>query len=177
MPKHHHTRQIPFGADNFLSVLEGLEGGFAIFVGIIAGLAFKDVGYNLVIMTAAIGIIVNAFNASAVRYTSEHYLDELDGHEKRSWLRAYFVPSFIEFITYLLVSAVAVLPLILVKNVILAVWLCILLTAIILYTAGAYRGKLLGRHAIRDGVEVMMSGLLIIAVGAFSGWVLSHLLV
>jgi VIT1/CCC1 family predicted Fe2+/Mn2+ transporter len=177
MPAHHPYRRIPFGADNFLSVLEGIEGGFAIFVGIIAGLMFQEISYNLLIMTAAIGIIVNAFNASAVRYTSEHYIDELDGHEKRSWLRAYFIPSFIEFVTYLLVSAVAVLPLILVDDRHLALWLCILLTAAILFAAGAYRGKLLGRHVLRDAVEVALSGLLIVAVGAFSGWVLSHLLV
>ena len=111
MPKHHHTHRIPFGANNFLSVLEGIEGGFAIFVGIIAGLSFEHIGRDLLILTAAVSIVVNAINASAVRYTSEHYLDELDGHEKRSWLKAYFLPACLVFSTYLIVSLIAVIPL------------------------------------------------------------------
>jgi len=175
MPKHHH---IPFGANNFLSVLEGIEGGFAIFVGIIAGLSFGDLSRDLLIMTAAISIVVNAINASAVRYTSEHYLDELDGHEKRHWLKAYFVPAAIVFATYLFVSMIAVTPLVFIDDQFVAVWSSVLLTTVILFGAGFYRGWLIiGRHAIRDGLEVMNSGLLIVVAGALSGWLLSLILV
>ena len=178
MPKHHRNRQIPFGADNFLSVLEGIEGGFAIFVGIIAGLSFEHIGRDLLILTAAISIIVNAINASAVRYTSEHYLDELDGHEKRHWLKAYFFPALIVFITYVVVSMIAVIPLVLIDDQRIAIWSSVLLTAVILFSAGLYRGWLIiGRHALRDGLEVMNSGLLIVVAGALSGWLLSLILV
>lgn len=178
MPKHHRTHHIPFGANNFLSVLEGIEGGFAIFVGIIAGLSFGDISRDLLILTAVISIVVNAINASAVRYTSEHYLDELDGHEKRSWLKAYFLPASIVFMTYLVVSLIAVVPLVLIENQLVAIWLSVLLTAGILFGAGLYRGWLIiGRHALRDGIEVMNSGLLIIVAGTLSGWLLSLILV
>lgn len=178
MPKHHRNHHIPLGASYFLSVLEGMEGGFAIFVGIIAGLSFGDLSRDLLIMTAVISIVVNGINASAVRYTSEHYLDELDGHEKSSKLRAYFIPASIVFITYLIVSLIAVLPLILIGDQLTAVWASILLTMVILFSAGLYRGWLLvGRHALRDGIEVMNSGLLIIVAGALSGWILSQFLV
>lgn len=177
MPKHRLMHRIPLGAANFLSVLEGIEGGFAIFVGIVVGLSFEDVGRDLLIMTAVISIAVNAFNASAVRYTSEHYTDELDGHEKHSWLKAYFFPASIEFFTYLLVSVIAVIPLILIEDKVIALWSCVLLTATILFAAGSYRGHLFGRHLLRDGCEVMVSGLLIVGVGAIAGWTLSHFLV
>lgn len=175
MPKHRH---IPLGANNFLSVLEGMEGGFAIFVGIIAGLSFEHISRDLLILTAVISIVVNAINASAVRYTSEHYLDELDGHEKHRWIKAYFFPASIVFITYIIVSLIAVLPLIVIQDQWTAIWTSVLLVAVILFGAGFYRGWLLvGRHALRDGLEVMNSGLLIVVAGALSGWVLSHLLV
>ena len=68
----HTKRRIPLGADNFLSVLEGIEGGFAIFVGIVAGLYFQNISHDLLIVTGVVGLVVNAFNACAVRYTSEH---------------------------------------------------------------------------------------------------------
>lgn len=177
MPKHPRSRRIPLGADNFLSVLEGVEGGFAIFVGIVAGLSFENISRDLLIMTAAIGIIVNAFNASAVRYTSEHYVDELDGREKRRWFRAYFWPSLIEFLSYLTVSTIAILPLVFIEDRLTALWACIGLTMFFLFVAGAYRGWLLRKHMLRDGLEVTFSGLLIIGVGALAGWLLSYFLV
>ena len=170
-------RRIPFGANNFLSILEGVEGGFAIFVGLIIGLMFEGVGRDLLILTAAISIIVSAFNSSAVRYASEHYLDELDGHEKRHRFRSYFMPSLIEFVSYMCVSIIALLPLLLVHPLKLAILCCASITLIILFAAGWYRGHLLNRrHSIRDGLEVMLLGLLIIGVGALSGWILTQLI-
>ena len=170
-------RRIPFGSDNFLSILEGVEGGFAIFVGLIIGLMFEGVSRDLLILTAAISIIVSAFNSSAVRYSSEHYMDELDGHEKRHRFRSYFIPSLIEFVSYVLVSIIALLPLLLVHPIELAVALCALITLVILFVAGWYRGHLLMRsHAVRDGLEVMLLGLLIVGFGAVSGWLLTQLI-
>lgn len=168
-------RHIPLGADNFLSVLEGIEGGFAIFVGIIAGLYFQNISHELLIITGVIGLIVNAFNSSAVRYASEHYVDELDGREKRDKFRAYFVPAFVEFITYAFVSLIAVIPLLVISDSFTAITLTIIITELILFLAGHYRGRLLGRHAVRDGLELSGIGLAIILVGTTAGWLLSYL--
>lgn len=172
----HTRRHIPLGANNFLSVIQGIEGGFAIFAGIIVGLYFQNVSHDLLIVTGIVGLVVNAFNCSAMRYTSEHYLDELDGHEKRHKLKAYLLPALIEFVTYTLVSLLAVVPLILIHDTVIAITLTILMTLGILFSAGFYRGTLLGRHAIRDGFELANIGVAIIAIGALSGWLLAYLL-
>lgn len=169
----HPRKSIPLGTDNFLSVLEGIEGGFAIFVGIVAGLYFQNISSDLLVVTGVIGLIVNAFNSSAVRYASQHYLDELDGHEKHSKFHAYFVPAFVEFITYALVSLIAVLPLLLIKDTLTAIAFTSIITLSILFFAGWYRGRLFGRHAKRDGLELAGLGLAIILVGASAGWVLA----
>lgn len=172
----HTRRHIPLGADNFLSVLEGIEGGFAIFVGIVAGLYFQHISHDLLIVTGLIGLIVNAFNSSAVRYASQHYTDELDGHEKRHKVRAYLIPALIEFVTYGIVSLVAVVPLLLIRDSWVAITLTTLLTVILLFVAGWYRGKLFGRHAMRDGLELAGLGLAIILVGTIAGWLLSYMI-
>ena len=169
-------RHIPLGASNFLSILEGIEGGFAIFVGIIAGLYFQKVDHDLLIVAGIIGLTVNAFNASAVRYATEHYLDELDGHEKRNAPRAYFVPASIEFATYALVSLFAVVPLLLLQDSLTAITFSIGVTVLIQFIAGYYRGRLLGRHALRDGLELAGIGIAIIIVGSLAGWTLSYLI-
>lgn len=170
----HLRKHIPFGAQNFLSVLEGIEGGFAIFVGIIAGLSFQNIDQQLLVAAGVIGLIVNAFNASAVRYTSEHYLDELDGHEKHRKVRAYLVPALVEFMTYTLVSLIAVIPLLVINDTFTAIGLTCLLTITILYGAGWYRGTLLGRHARRDGLELASVGIAIILIGTVAGWLLAY---
>lgn len=171
----HPRRHIPLGADNFLSVLEGIEGGFAIFVGIIAGLYFQNISHDLLVIAGVIGLTVNAFNSSAVRYATEHYMDELDGREKRNKIKAYFVPAFIEFLTYSLVSFIAVLPLLFIADTFTAITLTILLTLVILFTAGWYRGALLGHHALRDGLELAGLGIAIILVGTTAGWVIASI--
>ncbi|MEO5499526.1 MAG: VIT1/CCC1 transporter family protein [Candidatus Saccharimonadales bacterium] len=171
----HINKNIPFGSDIFLSVLEGIEGGFAIFVGIVAGLYFQNISHDLLIVIGLISLIVNAFNSSAVRYASEHYIDELDGREKRNKIKAYFMPALAEFVTYAIVSLIAVLPLLLIADSLVAISLTIALTIIILFGAGWYRGDLLGRHAVRDGIELSSLGLAIILVGTTAGWLLSKI--
>lgn len=171
----HHRKHIPFGADNFLSVLEGIEGGFAVFAGIVVGLYFQDVSRELLITTAVISLIVSAFNSSAVRYATEHYIDEVDGHEKRDKLKAYFVPSLVEFATYALVSLIAATPLLVVKDTLTAIVLTCLTTVLLLFGAGWYRGRLFGRHAVRDGLELAGLGTAIIGVGVVAGWILANI--
>ena len=173
--KRHTSSSLPLGSANFLSILEGIEGGFAVFVGIVIGLYFQNVSHDLLVVTGLIGIIVSAFNSSAVRYTSEHYLDELDGHEKRTPVKSYLFPALIEFATYAFVSLIAVLPLIFLRNTLLAISLSVLLTIGILFCAGSYKGSLLGRHAIRDGIEMSLLGVAIILAGAVSGWIIALL--
>lgn len=169
-------RRVPFGADNFLSVLEGIEGGFAIFAGIIIGLSIEGVDRRLLIITAGISIIVNAVNASSVRYASEHYLDELDGQENQRWLSGYFWPALIEFLVYGITSIISVLPLIFIDSDFWAISVMTLVTVIFLYAAGWYRGNLLIRkRRILDGLETAGLGIIIILAGAGSGWILSRL--
>jgi VIT1/CCC1 family predicted Fe2+/Mn2+ transporter len=168
--------RVPLGADNFLSVLEGIEGGFAIFAGIIIGLSFQGVDRRLLLVTAIISIIVNAVNASSIRYSSEHYVDELDGRENYRWTNGYFVPAFIEFLVYGFASIISVLPLLFIDSLSVAIMAMTGLTLLFLFAAGWYRGNLLLKtHRVRDGIEVAGLGLLIIAAGAGSGWILSHL--
>lgn len=176
MSLRHRRRTIPFGADNFLSVLEGVEGGFAIFAGIIIGLSLENVDRRLLIITAGISIIVNAVNATAVRYGSEHYIDELDGRENRNWFTGYFVPAIIEFFVYGIASIISILPLLFIDSDFYAISAMTVITLIFLFAAGWYRGNLLlGIHRVRDGFEVAGLGLVIIGAGAASGWFLSHL--
>ena len=176
MKKHHlrlRHRTHPYGA--VLSFIDGLEGGFAIFAGIVAGLSFSSIDKSVLIITALIGITVNAVNAATIRYSTEHYYDELDGHEKRSAFHYYFLPSVIEFVIYMIVSCLSLIPLLFINELTLAVIVMVITCCIILFLAGAVRGLFLGGHLwFRDGCEIMLGGIVMIIIGTLAGWVLAH---
>lgn len=166
---------LPFGAQGLLALLEGLEGGFAIGASVIVGLSFADLDRRVLLISAAIGILVNGFNNASVKYSSEHYSDELDGHERRHALHYYFVPAAIEFVAYFVISIITLLPLILIPHLYTAITLCSLITLSMLFAAGYWRGFLMRMHPAKDGIEMMFLGACIIIVGALTGYGL-HLL-
>lgn len=175
LKRRRHQTHLPFGAQRFLSVLEGIEGGFAISTGVVAGLSFANITNRYVLLvTAAISIILNGFNAAAIKYTAEHYEDQLDGQEKKHRFEAYFVPAAIEFTAYFAICALTLLPLALFPYHFEAVIWSVAVTTIVLFAAGAWKGYLLAmRKPLRDGIELALLGLLIIGFGAGAGYVLS----
>lgn len=167
---------LPLGAQKFLSILEGIEGGFAISTGLVAGLSFASLANRrLLLITAGISILVNGFNAAAVKYAAEHYEDELDGHEKRHAFRSYFVPAALEFAVYMAVCVLTLIPLFIFPYHWEAVIWCSALTLTVLYLAGLWKGYLLHKHPVRDGIELATLGLLIIVAGGLAGFLLNYL--
>lgn len=169
-----HKNNLPFGADKFLAAFEGIEGGFAIGAGILAGLSFAGLDRKILLMTAVISIIVNGFNAAAVKYSTEHYLDELDGRETRRRFHQYFLPSLVEFVFYFLISLVSIIPLIVMPSVTAAIAYTCVVTVLILFVAGYWRAYLLGMPRWRDAAETALLGLGIIGVGLLAGWLIHN---
>lgn len=163
-----HT--IPFGAERFLAIFEGFEGGFAIGAGVIAGMSFVNLDRDILIATAVISVIVNGFNSASVKYSSEHYIDELDGREKRNKLKAYFMPAFIQFASYFIISFVSLIPLFIMRNMPGAIIYSIVITIVILLVAGYYRAYVLNMPRWRDALEIAVLGGGIILIGYISGW-------
>lgn len=170
-----HRLKLPFGAQRLLAILEGLEGGFAIGASVIVGLSFANLDRRVLLVSAAISILVNGFNNASVKYSSEHYSDELDGREKRHPLRYYFTPAAIEFGEYLLIGFLTLLPVILIPHIYTAITLCSLITLIMLFAAGYWRGFLMRMHPAKDGIEMMFLGACIIFIGGLTGYVINLL--
>ena len=179
--KHHplHKRrrvvQLPMGTQRFLAAFEGLEGGFAIGASIVVALSFTNLSQQILLLTAVISIIVNGFNTASVKYSSEHYLDELDGREEKSPFRHYFIPAFIEFVSHFAISFISIIPLVIMHNIQQAVIWSVIVTLVILFVAGYYRAYILQMHRWRDALETTILGAGIILVGLVSGLFLRSL--
>mgnify|MGYP000958349426 CR=1 FL=1 len=173
-PLHRQRRKlsIPLGAQRFLAAFEGFEGGFAIGTSIVVALSFIGMNRDLLLYTAIVSIVVNGFNSASMKYTSEHYMDELDGREKENEYKYYFLPALVEFIAYFAISFFAIVPLIFLTNISHALWLTIAITLLILFLAGYLRGYMLRTSRWRDAVEATVLGAGIILVGVISGYIL-----
>ena len=176
-PLHARRRHInvPLGAERFLAAFEGFEGGFAIGASIVVALSFAHSSRHVLLVSAIITIIVNGFNNASVKYSSEHYLDELDGRETHHPFRRYFVPSFIEFISYFAISFISIIPLAVVADTLTAIVCSVIITLIILTGAGYWRAYMLRMPRWRDALETTLLGAGIILVGLVSGYIV-HLL-
>lgn len=178
LSKHHplHNRRrpirIPLGAERFLAAFEGFEGGFAIGASIVVALSFSGLSRNVLLVTAIISIIVNGFNNASVKYSSEHYLDELDGREKKNAYRYYFIPAMIEFVSYFAISFISIIPLAFVTDTKLAIWMSVIITLVILYAAGYWRAYMLRMPTHRDALETTLLGGGIVLVGLLSGYII-----
>ncbi len=169
------TISIPFGAQRFLAMFEGIEGGFAIGTSVILALSFANLPLRALLISAFVSMLVGGFNSASVRYSSEHFLDELDGREKRSPFRNYFIPAFIEFISYALISFLTILPVILLANLHVAIAISVVLNLAILFGAGYWRGFVVQMKPVRDGLETMLLGAFIMLVGLVSGYIIQVL--
>lgn len=176
-PLHARRRQInvPLGTQRFLAAFEGFEGGFAIGASIVVALSFAYPSRHVLLVTAIITIIVNGFNNASVKYSSEHYLDELDGRETRNPFKRYFIPSFIEFLSYFAISFLSIIPLALVEDTLTAILLSVAITLVILFGAGYWRAYMLRMPRWRDALETTVLGAGIIMVGLVSGYVVHAL--
>ena len=178
---HHplHTRRrnlkIPFGTQRFLAAFEGIEGGFAVGASILVALSIAGLEKEILLMTAVVSIVVSGFNSASVKYSSEHYLDELDGREKRDTFKHYFIPSAIEFLCHVVLSLLCVLPILVFPSQTLAVSTTVVMTLLLLFLAGAWRGYVLRMNALKDGIEATGLGFGIIAIGLMSGIIVNSL--
>lgn len=176
-PLHRRRRnlKIPLGTQRFLAAFEGIEGGFAVGASILVALSIAGLDKEILLMTVVVSIVVSGFNSASVKYSSEHYLDELDGREKRDTFRHYFIPSAIEFLCYVILSLFCVLPILVIPSQTLAVVATVAVTLLLLFCAGAWRGYVLRMNIIKDGIETASLGFGITAIGLISGIIVNSL--
>ena len=176
-PLHSKRRVIavPFGTARFLAAFEGIEGGFAIGSSIMIALLIAGLDTRTVLITSVISIMVSGFNTASVKYSSEHYLDQIDGREKKSALKHYLIPAAIEFVMYVALSLVTITPLLLGFDTVTTIIVSTVITASMLFVAGLWRSYLLHAHRLRDAIETAVLGMGIIGIGAFSGIILNSL--
>lgn len=165
--------KLPFDRDYFLALLGGLEGGLATTTAIVVGLSITTEQRELIVTTAVISFMVQAFNSSVGRFSAEHTDDEIDHIE--SW-RCYRKPAYnalLQFTSHIAVSLFVILPIVFMSDLFAAVVWTIIITLGLLFFIGLYKGVLLESHPARDGFELFLLGALVVSVGMIAGFILT----
>ena len=164
--------KLPFDREYFQSLFSGLEGGLATTTAIIVGLSLTTERRELIVTTAVISFLVQAFNSSVGRFSTEHTNDEIDRIESWKGYRKPVYNALLQFTSHVLVSLIVVLPFVFVANIVSAITMSVALTLCLLFFMGLYKGLIVKLHPARDAVELMLLGSLVISVGIVAGFML-----
>lgn len=159
----------PYDRDNFMAIFSGSEGGLATTTGIITGLMIDEISRQIVIITAMISFIVQAFNSAASRFSSERTDDEIDHQDKKKGYHLPLTHAAYQFSAHIVMSLIVITPIALVDNRYLAIVIAVLITLIFLFLIGGYKAKIINKNVLRDGLELAGVGLLVTVVGLIAG--------
>jgi len=165
--------KLPFDREYFLALLGGLEGGLATTTAIVVGLIITTEQRELVVTTAVISFMVQAFNSSVGRFSAAHTDDEIDRIETWKGYRKPVYNALLQFTAHILVSLLVILPIVFVTDIFTAVSMVIAITLVLLFVIGLYKGILLKLHPLRDAAELFVLGSLVVSVGMIAGLILS----
>ena len=173
MPIIRRTIKLPFNKEFLMSLLSGSEGGLSTTAAIIAGLFISTDKPEIVVTSAVIAFSVQAFNGSISRLSTEHTENELK-YETR-WL-GYRLPAYhaiMQFFAHMIMGTIVLLPIALVPSLTRALTMSIGFTLFFLFIIGFYKGRLAHNNPIREGLEMVILGSLVICVGIAAGIILT----
>lgn len=156
-----------------MALLSGSEGGLATTSAIAAGLLVSNSDRNIVIITAAISFVVQAFNSAINRFSTEHTDDEIDHEDVLKGYRKPIMNASLQFIAHVVMGVFVLLPIIYVDDAATAMLISIGVTLAMMFLLGLYKGYIVGAHALSDGLEQLGLGAIVISVGILAGYILA----
>lgn len=167
--------RLPIDGEYFISLFSGVESGLAITAGLIAGLVAGTNNQTLVISTAAVAIVVQAFNSAAVRLSEQRIQDVIDHSVIKDGIRKPLIDAVAVLCAHLLAGLCLLLPLIYTSALSTALMEVIAITFSLLLALGLVRIWLLkSRDPLAELAELVIIGGLVICVGLVSGFALNE---
>ncbi len=171
-PHFRKKAKLPFDRDLFLSTFSGLETGVATTTAIILGLLISGGSLSIVTTAAYIALSVQAFNSAAARYMSLRTSMEIDD-QSQSEIKKPLGNAVAQFLSHIIASSMPILPLFFMQDRLRIAIIAILLSIATLLVAGLIQGIFLKVQARKNIQEIVLTGMMIVIVGSFSGYLLS----
>lgn len=165
--------RLPFDRDYFMALFSGFEGGLATTSAIAAGLLIFTHDTSIVITTATISFIVQAFNGAIIKFSAEHTNDEIDHKDILHGYRKPVLKASLQFIAHTVMGIVVLLPIIYLDSTVKAMMASIGITLGLLFLLGGYKGYVVGKNFLPDALQQIALGILIISAGIIAGYLLT----
>ena len=165
--------RIRIDKDLFLSIIAGSEAGIATTAAIIAGLTIGTSDRNLVITSALIAIIVQAFNSAMTSIVTEHTLDEIEHNRDMDSLIRPITHGGLQFLTHISAGLLVLLPIIYVTPLEKGLLASVGISLLLMLWFGLVVGWLVRHTPLRNSLRSFMLGMLIIIGGFLAGFLIN----
>lgn len=166
-------RKLPIDKDLFISLISGSEAGIATTAAIIAGIVIGTDDRGLVVTSAIIAVIVQAFNSAVNLVYTAHTVDEIENNHDKDSLITPLIQAGLQFITHLGTGLLVLVPIIYVIDLGHALLMSMLISLVLLTWIGFLVGRTVRHTPLRNAVHSMILGALIIAAGFGAGFLIN----
>lgn len=165
--------KLPFDREYFMALFSGFEGGLATTSAIAAGLLITTENVTIVITTASISFIVQAFNGAIGKFSADRTTDEIDNEDMLLGYKKPTINAILQFVAHTVMGVIVLLPIIYLDDTTLAMLTSISITLVLLFLLGGYKGYVVGKEPLPEASEQVALGALIICVGVIAGYLLN----
>lgn len=165
--------KLPFDRDYFMALFSGFEGGLATTSAIAAGLLIFTSDITIVVTTATISFIVQAFNSAIGRFSAEHTNHEIDHEDILQGYKKPIINASLQFMAHIMMGVIVLLPILYLDSTTEAMLASIGVTLALLFLLGGYKGYVVGKNPLPEAMQQVGLGTLIICAGIIAGYLLS----
>ena len=166
--------KIPLPKDYFMSLLAGIESGLATTTAIIGGLTITSTSRQLVITTAVISMLVQAWNSAMSKISLENTEDQIDHpYSKTVHYLHYIGEGLAQFTAHVAAGLAPIIPIAVIADRATGLSASIVVTLLLLFLIGFNKGKILKRSKSRSAFEMVIPAALVICIGIVAGVALS----
>lgn len=168
----HRTGKLPIDKELFLSIISGSQAGIATTAAIIIGLTIGTDDRQIVIISALVSIFVQAFNSSLTTIIAIHTSDEIDHNRDMNSLLRPLTKAGMQFLTHMVAGFIVLLPMIYVTTLEIALLATIAVAIVLLLWIGLFVGRVVRHSPLRDGVQSLVLGMMIMIGGFIAGFII-----
>ncbi len=165
--------KLPISKELFVSIISGSEAGIATTAAIIVGLTVGTDNRDIVILSAMISIVVQAFNSALTTIVTSHTLDEIEHNRDMDSLLKPLSQASLQFLTHMTMGLVVLLPMLYVERLEMAMLSVIGIALVLLLWIGLFVGQIVRHTPFRNSVQSFVLGMLIIIGGFLAGFVIN----
>jgi len=167
------SHKLPIDKELFLSIITGSEAGIATTAAIVVGLTIGTHDRDVVITSALLAAIIQAFNSALTTIVAAHTIDEIERNPDMNSLTQPLSQAGLQFLTHISAGMLVIMPLVYVSKLAVAMLASIGVSMVLLIWIGLFVGRVVRHAPLRNSIQSLVLGMLIIIGGFLAGFIIN----